>query len=193
MICTYRRYVTLTGDTTSASAEVEQALTDAQGLLEDALSRPLDYATYTETLPLVPDPNTGWFMSFPTVFPVAYSSDGLFVQFDTIYGGSPISSPITPGDFLGIVPPTASLTYVAGFDGAQTDRTQRNFVPPSVERDIIWAAYHLLRPALALAVPVGMKSATSGDVSATFSGAQFPNTFGVNWSRQTMQWKRRTM
>ena len=87
------RYQLITGDTDSATAQVEAAIADAAALLADELGWPgvlLD--DYTETLPLAQDPYTGVLIAFPTVRPVHSEADGLTVRDDVIFGASPTST-----------------------------------------------------------------------------------------------------
>jgi hypothetical protein len=187
------RYRLITGDKDTAEAQVNQAAADAQSLLEDTLSRSVETGTYTENLPLISDPETGILACFPTVYPVVSTVDGLTVRFDTVYGASPVSSPVTPGDYGAIFPLVASITYTAGWDPTVTDRNDPTFLPGYVERDLAFVAYHLLRPAIVLAVPVNALNARSGDAAVTYKDPQSPAETGVVWSKQTLSWKRRTI
>jgi hypothetical protein len=193
MLVTWTRYKTITGDRAGASAEVEEALLDAQGLLEDALSRSIERADYTEDLPLVSDPETGTLACFPTVYPVHSTANGDLVRFNTVYGVGPTATPVSPGDFGLIFPLVVTLTYNAGWDATVTDRTDPAFLPRDVERDIAWAAHTLLNPSLSSAIPTGAKSATSGDVSITYDRAQSSATLGIRWSPGTLSWRRITL
>ena len=189
VLVTVERYQLLTGDTDTASARVEQALTDATGLLADALGRPsVLYGTHTESLHLYAHPVTGVAMAFPNVVPVHSEANGLTVQDDVVYGASPDS---VPGSFeaFGAPPTAATLTYTAGW---KSDGTGRAATPAGVESDVVWAAYRLLRPTDQVSVPVGATSVRLGDASITYATPRQPGVASVAWSRPTLAWRRRS-
>lgn len=181
------RYQVITGDTDSATAQVETAIGDAADLLADELGWPgvvLD--DYTETLPLAQDPWTGMLMAFPTVRPVHSEAEGLTVRDDVIYGATPASSP-----FFGTASPplAADLTYSAGW---ASDGTGRARTPAYVERDVAWVAHLQLHPADRAQVPAGATSVQLGDARVSFDGPQAPGAAGIVWSRGTRAWRRRS-
>lgn len=182
------RYQVITGDTDSATAQVEAAIADAADLLADELGWPgvvLD--DYTETLPLAQDPWTGMLMAFPTVRPVHSEAEGLTVRDDVVYGASPASSP-----FFGTSsPPLATdLTYSAGW---ASDGTGRARTPAYVERDVAWVAHLQLHPADRPQVPAGATSVRLGDAAITLAAPAAPGALGVVWSRATRAWRRRSV
>jgi len=81
---TYRR---LTGDTTTASAAVVAALTDAQRMLEDALHRPIGSDVRTEVVKVWPDG-----LAYPVVTPVTAVPPGATIHGAGVKGGSVIGS-----------------------------------------------------------------------------------------------------
>lgn len=181
------RYQVITGDTDSATAQVETAIGDAADLLADELGWPgviLD--DYTETLPLAQDPWTGVLIAFPTVRPVHSEAEGLTVRDDVIYGATPASSP-----FFGTASPplAADLTYSAGWDAAGTGRAK---TPAAVERDVAWVAHMLLHPADRPQVPAGATQVRLGDAAITLAAPAAPGTLGVVWSKATRAWRRRS-
>lgn len=182
------RYQVITGDTDSATAQVETAIADAGRLLADDLGRPdILYGTHTETLQLWPHPQTGVAQAYPSVVPVHSESTGLEVRDDVIYGASPDSSPSL--DAYGAPPTAATLTYTAGW---KADGTGRAKTPGLVERDLAWCAHALLRPSATTRIPAGATQVKLGDAAVTFASPQTPGAAGIVWSKATMRWKRRT-
>lgn len=172
------RYQVITGDTDSATAQVETAIGDAADLLADELGWPgviLD--DYTETLPLAQDPWTGVLIAFPTVRPVHSEANGLTVRDDVVYGATPVSSVAT------------TLTYSAGW---AADGTGRAKTPAGVERDVAWVAHMLLHPADRPQVPAGASSVQLGDARVSFAAPVAPGQAGIVWSKATRAWRRRS-
>lgn len=180
-LVTYTRYVAITGDTTSASATVLDRLADAQQLLEDELGRPGlledDGADKTERLLIRYDGSLGATV-FPSALPITDAGD-LTQAGALLTGASPDSSP----SFVVSGEQWATVTYRGGFTPAT--------VPQSIERDIAWAAYHLLRPSEAAAVPAGATSVRLGDAAVTFAKPTGGGMQGVSWSSQTMRHRKR--
>jgi len=181
------RYQLITGDTDSATAQVEAAIGDAAALLADELGWPgviLD--DYTETLPLAQDPYTGVLIAFPSVRPVHSEAEGLTVRDDVIFGASPTST-----TFYGVgAPPAATeLTYTAGWSATGDGRAR---TPAYVERDVAWVAHLQLHPADRAQVPAGATSVQLGDARVSFDGPQAPGAAGIVWSRGTRAWRRRS-
>lgn len=191
MLVSVMTYREITGDSETASAEVERVLAEAQGLLEDELERPLEQGTFTELLLLSPDPVTGVAMCFPRVTPVVSVEGGFRHQHGVIYGATPTSIPSV--DLSATPPPVAEVTYTGGFDPAETDPTVEDYLPRYIERDIAWAAWQLLQPSQAVGsqVPAGATAVRVGDVAVNFAEPQRPGETGISWSRQTLRWKRR--
>lgn len=190
LLCSVLSYQQITGDSVTATADVDRELRNAQQLLEEELSRPLLQAERTETCPLLPDPETGMLAAFPIVTPII-DAGGLTVRFDAVFGATPVSTPLTAADYNGIYPVVAQVTYTGGFDPDQTDPSARDYVPTPMRRDLAFVAYHLLRPALVTAAPTGATSVRVGDVGATFTKPQNPAEVGISWSRNTLQYRRR--
>lgn len=171
---TYRR---LTGDTTTASATVDQALADAQSRLEDTLGRRglLEHGEHTETLPLYPDGTC-----YPTAVPVE-GADGTTVYDDTIYGASPT---YTPGVWTD-TPSHATVTYTGGISSDD--------VPGYMAADLAWCAYELVhgqanRQADVAAGVAGATSVRLGDASVQYGPGGRRGSF--QWSAETLRHKR---
>lgn len=190
LLCSVLQYQQITGDSITATADVDRELRNAQVLLEDELSRPLLQAERTEVCPLLPDPETGMLATFPIVTPII-DAGGLTIRFDAVFGATPVSTPLTAADYNGIYPVVANVTYTGGYDPDQTDPSARDFVPACVRRDLAFCAYHLLRPALVTAAPTGAKTVRVGDVGASYDKPVNPAEVGISWSRNTLQLRRR--
>lgn len=190
MLVSVLDYREITGDTATASGEVERVLVEAQGLLEDELERPLEQDTFTERLPIVPDPVNQVAQVFPRVTPIISVDGGLTHEQGVIYGASPTS---VPGfGSWGSPPMMAEVTYTAGFDPDETDPNEVDYLPRYIQRDIAWAAKALLEPTPELSgVPAGATSVRSGDQAVTFDKGYRPGQTAVVWSTQTLRWKRR--
>lgn len=180
-LVTVERYRIITGDQASASALADDALTQAVGLLEDTLQRPLEEGEITERLAPGSDGTL-----YPTVTPIV-SAEGYSIYGSTIMGG-PF---FTPG-FIA-TDPRVSVTYVGGYVERTANPTAANRLPAHVERDLCWAANRLLTPATSAAlaaVPAGVKSASVGDASITYGDAGAPrvgNVVADVWSRETLR------
>lgn len=192
MLVSVMQYREITGDSETATAEVERVLTEAQGLLEGELRRPLEQQSYTETLVLLSDPRTGVALAFPTVTPIVSVDGDLSHVNGVIYGATPTSSPFV--DAFAGPPTTTTITYVAGFDPEEDDPTSRFYTPRQIVRDIAWCAKALLAPLDAPStVMAGATSVSVGDVSVTFGDEQAPGEVGVRWSCGSLEWKRRSV
>lgn len=171
MLVTYARYLAITGDGTSDPGQVEEALADAQALLEDTLRRPLESGERTERLRVLDG------LVYPAATPITDAGD-LTVEGDALTGASPSSL------LGGVFDSTdhATVTYTGGFTA--------DTVPACIERDIAWAAHGLVRPLVASGVPVGATSVRLGDAAVTFAK---PASGGVQvgWSPQTLRYRRR--
>lgn len=190
MLVSVMTYREITGDSETATAEVTRVLTEAQQLLEDDLERPLEQASFTESLLMVPDPVTGVAMVFPRVTPIISVDGGLSFQDGVIYGPTPTSSPSF--DAFGSPPTVAEVTYTGDFDPDETDSSEPDYVPRYLTQDVAWAAWQLLQPSTATSeIPSGATSVRVGDVAVTFDGPQHPGATEIRWSRQTLRWKRR--
>lgn len=182
MLTTPARYRVITGDTATASATVETALVDAQRLLEDELGRELETAVRTEQLAPAADGSV-----YPTVTPVTSLPTGVTVANDVVYGATPGGFPddwTAAGGFV-------DLVYTGGFDPGQTDRTARDYLPRCIERDVCFAAYWLIRPGVALSAPAGATAVRLGDAAVTYATGTVTSKAGVQWSPETLRWRRR--
>jgi len=188
LVCSVERYRAITGDTASATGEVEDAIGDAQALLEDELGRQVGYAARTESCVVRFAPTTGGTFVVPSVAPIHSATEGT-VEGGVIRAVTPISS---PGFDALSARPLASVTYVAGWDRTITDRADTRCVPACVERDVAIAAKGLLDRS-ATTFPEGATSVRSGDVAVTFGGSGAPGVSAPDWSRQTLRFRRRRL
>jgi hypothetical protein len=185
-------YREITGDSETASAEVERVIGDAQALLEDELIRPLDLKTRTEQMRLIREDRTGIGMCFPKVTPLISEANGLLCQGGIIWGTTPDSTPIF--DWIGAPPLVATLTYTGGFDVDETDSEAATYVPPYIRYDLAWAAWQLLQPLTGTpsGFPTGAIQVHSGDQSVTFKDpVSAASDRRISWSCNTLAWKRR--
>jgi hypothetical protein len=191
MIVSILSYREITGDSETASAEVERVLLESQALLEDDLERGLEQVSRTETLRIIPHDVTGVSMVFPSVTPIITVDGGFQHQDGVVYGALPVS--IASFDVFSTPPQVATVTYLAGFDPDETDTQQPDYVPRYIRYDIAWAAWQLLQPSQVAAsqIPAGAISVKSGDQAVTFKDPIRPGDLGISWSRQTLRWKRR--
>lgn len=173
-------YQAITGDTSSATASVETAIADAQGLLEDQLGRPLELDERTERLRVFPDGRV-----YPSATPLVSVPTGATISGASIIDGTPAGSFLRPADF-------AEVTYTGGFDPAEDDRSSVTYVPVDLARAIAWAAKAILSPASFGDIPAGATSATVGDVSLSWGPGGSPGTGVVGFSPQLVRrWRRR--
>ncbi len=180
---TPERYQQITGDHTSADAEVNRCIADAVAELEEYLDRPLAEAERTESMR--PDRHGNlWPRATPIIEAEGYEIDGL-----ALVG----SSPFGPGwDFLD--PSTGvEVTYTGGWadqTAEDFDAEADNQLPFCIVRDLAWAAYRLARPSLAAqatTVPTGANSVRLGDAAVTFGpgGASATGDSRGWWSPRT--------
>lgn len=187
MLVSISRYRDVTGDETSASAVVETALTDAQGLLEEELGRELEQGTRTERCRVFRE-GRGDAM-YPSVTPIisVTSPAGSSIAGPAVIGNGLVSSAPT---FLTDPDEFGSLTYVGGYDANAADG-DADRLPRQLERAICWAAYADLHVD-ALNVPAGATTASVGDVSVSFPGGYSPGASGeVTFSRAVVRRYRR--
>ena len=159
---TYRR---LTGDTTTASAAVVAALTDAQRMLEDALHRPIGSDVRTEVVDLWPSS-----VAYPVAQPVTAVPAGA-----TIHGAG------VRGGLVTLADGTTTLTYTGGWVEATA--------PMVIIAAICQAARDLLTPADDFAA-AGLRQYSVGDVSVTrdtVAGA------AITWPSGVMAYRRRVV
>jgi hypothetical protein len=169
MLVTVDRYQTITSDLSTASGAVASALTDAQLLLEERLGRPLEQDERTERARMFQE-RRGMAV-YPQALPLISVSDpsGASIEGAAFVGGSPTSW----ADFAWS-DGYRDITYVGGYDPAETDPNEEDFLPRTLERAIAWAAYADLQSAAVTAsLPAGVTSARVGDVALTWGGGGF--------------------
>jgi hypothetical protein len=149
------RYRQLTGDHTSAAADVERALTDAQRLVEEYLRRPLELAERTERLRVYH--LNGARAVYPKATPIQLVPAGLTVEGAAVVGADALTS--WAGWSSRSDRSYVEITYTGGY----TDIT----LPLTIGREIARTAQQLLSPATAQAIPGGAKSVRVGDVAVT--------------------------
>lgn len=170
MLITVARYRTITGDETSASGLVEDAIEQAQSLLEGRLRRPLEQAERTERMRVYADNRM-----YPKALPIVAVSAGAEVQGPAIVDGTPSGTFLQPDDH-------AEVTYTGGFDPAEEDMGEVDFVPVELARAVAWAAKAILTPADGVEVPAGATSVSVGDVSISWGPGGSPGTGEVVFS-----------
>ena len=182
MLVTIARYRDITGDNESASGVIEDALVDAQALLEDELQRPLEMDTRTERCRIMPEARGA--AVYPKVTPLTSVTTGGTIVGHAVVGGFP------GGTFLTGPEEYASVTYVGGYDPEATDGP--TLLPRTLERAIAWAAKALCVPDEFANVPAGATSVTVGDVSLTWGAGGSPAQGTVSFERRLVRrWKRR--
>jgi hypothetical protein len=154
----YYRWVT--GDQTTPSANVEQALDDAYDLVLTECRRPsFAYDTRTETLDISP---RGFV--YPAVTPVAEVSDP--ADASVRYGGVFLGA-FWPTDFFTALPAQRTITYAGGYHPVWSGTAPE--LPTKLARVICRVAFLILHPQsiIGAGVPAGAKSASVGDVSVS--------------------------
>lgn len=165
------RYRSLTRDTTSDEADIEEAIVDAQALLEEYLGRTLAYGEHTETL----SPDRAGRL-WPKVTPIA-EAEGW-----TIDGLGLVGTRVAW--FLGENP--ISVTYTGGWSAPGEEDPDGPVLPTCLQRDIAHAAYRLLHPTIASSagIPSGATSVRLGDAAVSGRLGAGENTDGW-WSKRT--------
>lgn len=155
-VLTYQR---LTGDTTSATALVEQSLDDAVDYVEGQCRRTLEFGTYTETLDRFSNGCV-----YPHAVPVASVSDPptAEVRLGGIYLGAWVGG--WPDTLLPL-PPQGTVTYEGGYQPYGSGLTPE--IPIRLVRVLCRIAYLALHPSslIGQGVPANAKAASVGDVS----------------------------
>jgi hypothetical protein len=184
-LVTTARYVAITGDTATAAATVSARIEDATDLLENHLGRGLEAVERTETLWY---DRAGWL--WPTATPIT-AADGWTIDGHGLRGGSTWDSAYWPTDS----PTSISVTYIGGYVERTANPTAPNRLPATVERDLAWAAYVLIRAGTLLAgIPNGVTSISVGDISVSFpegSTGRGVDEMSIRWSRATRRFARR--
>lgn len=186
MLVSVPRYQDVTGDTTSATADVNDRLVDAQALLEEHLQRPLETGTRTERCRIFREPRGN--ALYPAVTPIASVSSpaGAEVVGAAVLGGDTGEA---PPYFLTDPDTFAEITYIGGFD-PDAETGDADLLPRTLERAIIWAAYAELHRS-DIAVPAGATSVSVGDVSISWGPGGSPATGEVTFPRTVRKWRRR--
>lgn len=188
MLVTVSRYRDITGDYDSASAVAEDALTDAQALLEDHLGRPLETGTRTERCRIFAEGRGHAVYPAATPITSVTTPASASIVGHAVLGSSALTG---PPYFLTDPDGFASITYVGGYDPTAV-AGDADYLPVTLQRAIAWAAKALVDPTNFAAVPTGATSASVGDVSLTWgpggSPAQGEIVFG---SKLVRRWRRR--
>lgn len=188
MLVTVSRYRDITGDDSSASADVEDGLVDAQALLEEELRRPLETDTRTERCRVFAEARGP--AMYPSATPVTSVSDpsGATIVGHAVLGGTFAEA---PPYFLTDPDAFSSITYVGGYDPAAVTG-DADYLPVTLQRAIAWAAKALIDPDSFAPVPAGATSASVGDVSLTWGPGGSPAQGEVRFSpRLVRRWRRR--
>lgn len=174
------RYRALTADRASGDVEVEEAIVDAQGLLEEYLGRPLEYGERTEQI--TPD-RSG--MLWPKATPIA-EADGWTIDGLGLIGTAAVW-------FLGV--DTVEVTYTGGWSAPAEEDPDGPVLPTCLQRDIALAAYRLLHPTIATIAGItpGAESVRLGD--AAVSGKRLGAAENTDdwWSRRTKGYRHQTI
>lgn len=187
MLVTTARYRDITNDNDSPSAVVENALADAQALLEEELRRPLEADTRTERCRIFPE--TRGATVYPAATPIASvsSPSGASVVGHAVLGGT-----AGPPYFLTDPDGYATVTYIGGYDPTAVTGDD-DLLPRTLERAIAWAARALTAPDAFANVPSGATSATVGDVSLTWGPGGSPAQGEVTFDRKLVRRYRRRL
>lgn len=161
-LITYDRYVTLSGDSTTASAAIEESIDEAERLVSDFLNRPLEEGTYTEQLFVEADG-----FSYPSAVPITSvpASADIEIYDDVALRCGAGLDFITAGqwDEVGgyqVQLPRAAITYTGGWTAAS--------VPFGVASTIARLAYAMANPTPFSDDTGGATSKKVGDVSVTY-------------------------
>lgn len=176
MIVSLARYRVIQQDTSSAEGVATGALVEAQALIEDYLDRPLDYdAAATETLPTWVG-SDGVRKVWPRRYPVSGATDPATVVNTAVIAPNGSGFDWAVDVVTDQVTADATVTFAGGWlpadDPAATDV---NRVLPTLERAVCAVAWALITTNPAAPAIPAVTTATVGDVSATFAGAD-PDT-----------------
>lgn len=162
-------YRWVTGDQTTPSANVEQALDDALGIVEGHCNRKFAYGEHTETLYVYRDGKC-----YPTNTPLASVSSptnlgSTALQGAGVYLGVFLPTPayINSGDWQAGIPPQSKVTYMGGYQPYRSGAGPTDDLPTTLVRALCRVAWLILHPVALPGVPAGAKSASVGDVSVT--------------------------
>lgn len=179
MLVSVSTYQTITGDVSSATSQVEDALLLAQRELEEYLGRGLESLERTERCRVFPDGRM-----YPRCTPITAVPDG-----STVYGaGVAAGGEAVTTSWL--TPDThADLTYTGGYDPAEDDMAEATYVPVTLQRAVSWAAKAVLTPADGLEIPDGATSISVGDVSVSWGAGGSPATGEIGWPDRVRRWR----
>jgi hypothetical protein len=174
------RYRQITGDFTSADAEITRCVTDATADLEEYLDRPLAYGERTEGMR--PDSHGRlWPKATPLVSAEGYELDGL-----AIVGAAPF------GVLASFIDPTnvITVTYVGGWLDPRDEESAGETLPQCIQQDIAWAAHRHAHPqglSSQVGLPAGATSVRLGDAAVTYGagGARAVQDTSSWWSKRT--------
>ncbi len=160
MLVTVDRYRQLTSDITTADADLEPALADAQRLIEEHLRRPLESAQRTETLRLYGN------KVYPAATPITAAPyrilDGVAL--------SDVSVPLVwTGwqDFISKI----EVTYTGGYTAATVPAELAEAIATATLQRLRLQADQQQAPSTDSAIPRGASSVSVGDAKVTFAPA----------------------
>jgi hypothetical protein len=169
-LLTYDRYVSLTGDTTTAVSAVEARIPDAEQAVSEFLGRPLEYGEYTDRLHIDVDGRV-----YPKAIPVSSVPASATYQ---VWDSRCLSYVTAAGDFLTEWPdmgdgylerqPRADVTYTGGWTAATA--------PLRLLQAIAQATYGLSNPTPLTDASVGATSVSVGDAAITWEAGK-PGTW----------------
>lgn len=185
-LVTVATYRLTTGDHTTDPVTVSALIEQAQDDLADALDRPLEHGSYTETLHPTRDGYL-WPKATPITAATGYTIDGLGLRGRFL---GILSDQILGGGSCGV-----SVEYSGGWVERTADPAAANRLPKCIETDLCWAAHAMREQAATSAVPAGARSVSLGDASVTFGpdGAPRPGDARVVWSRRTLGYRYRVI
>lgn len=170
------RYRALTGDVVSDEVAVNEAIVDAQALLEEFLGRPMETGEHTDTL--VPDRQG---RLWPRVTPIE-EAEGW-----TIEGLALVGTRLSW--YFG--EDTVEVTYTGGWARPDAEEPTAPVLPTCLQRDIAQGAYRLLHPTIATAAGVlpGADSVRLGDAAVSGKGLGRAESTDGWWSRQSRRYR----
>lgn len=154
---TYGRIV---GDASTDETVIDQAIADAQRMVDEHCRRTFAYGTYTETLDRFANG-----VVYPKATPIEAVTDPAASTLR--FGGIHIGGGWQGLSALSGLPPQTTVTYTGGYHPYGSGETPE--LPVKLVRVICRIAYLTLHPAslIASGVPAGAKSASVGDVSVS--------------------------
>lgn len=166
------RYRSLTGDTASVTDDVEDAIVDAQALLEEFLGRPLEVAERTESMRFDRG-GTLWPKATPLLEAEGWTIAGLGLTGTRV------------GWFWGT--DAIDVTYTGGWASPDDVDPDAEVLPTCLQRDIAMAAFRLLHPQIATQVQIipGADSVRLGDAAVSGKGLAGGESTDSWWSRRT--------